>query len=191
MRRRRIRAVLYQYLFANETQLSALEFQTVLPALDGSSGSAGGEELSVYIYQLSPVSTKYRLLYFPVLVMNFPRPPPKQFCTPSIILDHFLRQIESHHVHTPSRTPLPLHYNSKTGSLIEYPWYAGVSIAMFDELLTPAHRMSFSGPAALTPKRVSPPASWKLIEEHTNSGLPAACVRCWTERNIPKQKSAL
>ncbi|KAJ3505843.1 hypothetical protein NMY22_g17436 [Coprinellus aureogranulatus] len=44
--------------------------------------------------------------------------------TPDIgcLLSHFLRQIEGHHVKTPSRSPLALHYNHKTQSLSEYPW---------------------------------------------------------------------
>ncbi|KAJ3533282.1 hypothetical protein NMY22_g7399 [Coprinellus aureogranulatus] len=44
--------------------------------------------------------------------------------TPDIgcLLSHFLRQVEGHHVKTPSRSPLALHYQPKTQSLAEYPW---------------------------------------------------------------------
>ncbi|TEB18702.1 hypothetical protein FA13DRAFT_1803135 [Coprinellus micaceus] len=35
---------------------------------------------------------------------------------------YFLRQVETHHVQTPNHTPIPLHYDSKVGSMATFPW---------------------------------------------------------------------
>lgn len=40
-----------------------------------------------------------------------------------ILLDHFLRQVRGHHVVTPNRAPLPLHYDSSKELLVEWPWF--------------------------------------------------------------------
>ncbi|KAJ3522554.1 hypothetical protein NMY22_g11844 [Coprinellus aureogranulatus] len=50
------------------------------------------------------------------------QPPSQQTPDPRILLDHFLRQVQSHHVKTPSRTPLPLHYDFGKEMLQEWPW---------------------------------------------------------------------
>lgn len=52
-----------------------------------------------------------------------PQPPAQQTPDLGIYLDHFLRQVRAHHVVTPNRTPLPLHYDSKKELLVEWPWY--------------------------------------------------------------------
>ncbi|KAJ3492751.1 hypothetical protein NMY22_g20308 [Coprinellus aureogranulatus] len=39
-----------------------------------------------------------------------------------ILLSHFLRQIEARHVRTKEHPAVPLHYDSKTGNLVEYFW---------------------------------------------------------------------
>ncbi|KAJ3546575.1 hypothetical protein NMY22_g1996 [Coprinellus aureogranulatus] len=39
-----------------------------------------------------------------------------------VILDHFHRQIQEHHFLTPSRGPIPLHFNPATRSLAEFLW---------------------------------------------------------------------
>jgi hypothetical protein len=49
--------------------------------------------------------------------------PPENYTHPYSVVAHFLRQVESHHVQTPNHTPLPLHYDSKTGSMAVFPWY--------------------------------------------------------------------
>ncbi|TEB24924.1 hypothetical protein FA13DRAFT_1714230 [Coprinellus micaceus] len=46
----------------------------------------------------------------------------KQSPIPSVILAHFLRQIQAHHCRTPGRQPVPLHYDSTTQSLKEFYW---------------------------------------------------------------------
>lgn len=42
---------------------------------------------------------------------------------PSVILGHFIRQVQEHHYRTLVRSPLPLHYDTNTRSLSQYPWY--------------------------------------------------------------------
>jgi hypothetical protein len=50
---------------------------------------------------------------------------------------HFLRQVETHHVQTPNHTPLPLHYDSTTASMVVFPWCA-VNYSAVDHYLTRA-----------------------------------------------------
>ncbi|TEB19267.1 hypothetical protein FA13DRAFT_1719021 [Coprinellus micaceus] len=54
--------------------------------------------------------------------MNATRGSQKQSPLPSVILAHFLRQIQAHQCRTPTRGPIPLHYDSRTESLKEFPW---------------------------------------------------------------------
>ncbi|TEB28678.1 hypothetical protein FA13DRAFT_1711687 [Coprinellus micaceus] len=50
-------------------------------------------------------------------------PPCFQTADPRIMTAHFIRQIESNHVRTPTQTrPVPLHYNYITQSLSEWSW---------------------------------------------------------------------
>lgn len=42
---------------------------------------------------------------------------------PSVILGHFNRQIHENHFQTSDRSPLPLHFDTKTRSLGRYLWY--------------------------------------------------------------------
>lgn len=48
--------------------------------------------------------------------------PRLQTPTPTVICAHFLRQIEANHVCTPSRVPIPLHFDAATQSLSEWAW---------------------------------------------------------------------
>ncbi|KAJ3538316.1 hypothetical protein NMY22_g5223 [Coprinellus aureogranulatus] len=48
--------------------------------------------------------------------------PDHQSPLPSAIVAHFLRQVQHHHCRTPSQSPLPLHFDANTQSLVEYPW---------------------------------------------------------------------
>ncbi|TEB25634.1 hypothetical protein FA13DRAFT_1796327 [Coprinellus micaceus] len=41
---------------------------------------------------------------------------------PSVILGHFIRQVQEHHFRTSTRAPRPLHYDTSTKSLAQYPW---------------------------------------------------------------------
>lgn len=47
------------------------------------------------------------------------------FQTPDsrIIVQHFLRQVDASHVHTPHTMPRPKHYDAETQSVVDYPWY--------------------------------------------------------------------
>ncbi|KAJ3527999.1 hypothetical protein NMY22_g9571 [Coprinellus aureogranulatus] len=54
---------------------------------------------------------------------ELPRNVPRiQTPDPSLMLSHFIRQVEARHIRTPSQPPTPLHYDPKTGSLVEYLW---------------------------------------------------------------------
>ncbi|KAJ3518521.1 hypothetical protein NMY22_g13632 [Coprinellus aureogranulatus] len=50
------------------------------------------------------------------------RPRDQQTPAPTMLLAHFLRQIEGRHADTPSSRAVPLHYNVDTGALVQYSW---------------------------------------------------------------------
>jgi hypothetical protein len=57
--------------------------------------------------------------------MSLPLSPPhKQFADPAILVSHFIRQIEGQHIRTATQEPAMLHYDCKTGGMVEYRWQA-------------------------------------------------------------------
>jgi hypothetical protein len=46
-----------------------------------------------------------------------------QTSDPKAIVAHFLLQVQAAHVRTQSREPVPLHFDSATGTMIQYLWY--------------------------------------------------------------------
>ncbi|KAJ3549637.1 hypothetical protein NMY22_g804 [Coprinellus aureogranulatus] len=73
---------------------------------------------------------------------------------PAVILGHFLRQIQEHHFLTPTRAPIPLHYNPSTKSLTEFFWprdsESGAQVTP-DMLETFRRTHKFRGPCCLCP----------------------------------------
>ncbi|TEB17636.1 hypothetical protein FA13DRAFT_1720562 [Coprinellus micaceus] len=52
--------------------------------------------------------------------MAFQSPPRTQFADPAIVMSHFIQQIKTQHLRTPTQEPIMLYFNFKTKGLVEY-----------------------------------------------------------------------
>jgi hypothetical protein len=90
----------------------------------------------------------------------------------SILLSHFLRQVESYHIHTPTRSPLALHYDERTRSLIEYPWWVCSFSGSFTVL---TYLVSFARPINPDTKQRVPPSELEAFRR-TNRFRGPSCL---------------
>ena len=103
----------------------------------------------------------------------------------SVVLAHFLRQIENNHYHTPNQSALPLHYDGSAQSLTVFPWQVYFS-SLSEEML----RTLACYPGPLTSRAwesAYPPACWNTSGGHITSKPPvvsALSSTVWNTRSL-------
>lgn len=92
---------------------------------------------------------------------------------PRIMLAHFIHQIEARHISTPNHPPVMLHWDFKTGALVEYAWYAARSYEFF---MCPDGPNSNRPCDALTEARFTPSDLEKIRRTHHFKAPSCLCA---------------